>query len=478
MADITIKKSNLLIEQATGLTLLALKSFDYVLHQAEEQGWDKRFIRVELLALAQFLQLNLGDNYSKYIVSIFRELKSQGLILFDNNAEQVLTEGSYISVFYKERHYIDVKIDDDVKSFININRVSEKGLKDNLKYGFTKLNISKFAQYKSKHAYILAQHIARLRGASKDKEKINISIDTLKRYLGCEKKYQEYYNFYRRAVMPAIEQINCHSSYDITINPVRRNNTVSSIDFIVTLKDFSVEKKIKTVVDDDCQSLVRELYSLGITRKTAETMMQEDAIRARAILESVKINPKYQDKCLVEKSKLIVGMFKNGVGLQEDLQQEIAKVIHSIPLPQATSLPTAQAITPLPTRNNIVVYQNTNQANPAWTQNAHAKAPSTTEIKDLSPIAKATLEKQAEKIEAEKEEIKQKRSDIQVFFDALEQKDRINLCKSVWQSSGNALKLSKMIDENTNQCKEFEKISPMAQVYIKDYIIEQGLLRK
>ena len=147
--------------------------------------------------------------------------------------------------------------------------------------------------------------------------KITYTIDELKQYLRLEKKksYNNFSNFNKKVIEPAVSALNESGLFEITYKPIKKSRAVTSIEFTVKdlddriyfKKDELAEKTVKTVKEEDV--VIKDEKVFYIPDKDAFT----DAVLRRIEKDFSDYDFSYEDHEEIFNDAVMIVMDKDNV---------------------------------------------------------------------------------------------------------------------------------------------------------------------
>jgi hypothetical protein len=218
----TFNKTNFALEAMANLDLNACKFFD-LLQWEMEGNYDKPSFRLKTTCLQEMGGCKMSKTNIKHTL---RKLLTTEIIL-ENSKYSGFKSRNFIYALDIENGYIEVKVDDQLKDKLNINKSKD---------GYNQHNLSILKLFKGKHGYKLYQYIMMRLNTNKSSY-ITIKIEDLREFLGCKFSHKEFKYFNLKVLKVAIDEINSISDLHIEYKINTRN--LLEIDFKV--------KKFKSV---------------------------------------------------------------------------------------------------------------------------------------------------------------------------------------------------------------------------------------
>ncbi len=313
----SIKKSNFAIEITNNLTSLQRKFYNHILFEQEQQGWNKPIIQIRISDINYLIGNNdrHRQNHNK-IKSTLKQLLTKQLTL--NNVKYEGYEATcFLSYIKIEAGYIEVKIDDELKKYLNINYVNSQGIKNTSK-GYTSLDLNIINCLKSTYHIALYEFLTKIFNEQKQKKHIEIDLNILRKIATNRQSYDKYKEFQRSVLKPAIDAINVLTDLNVSYEQLKYANKVESIVFNIERKVIEdidcikkcvvkhidiVESKKTLLLPDELEDVASWGYS---NIKQLLAMYNEDETKQYQLLAILAtINLKYGSKTNTEKCKLL-----------------------------------------------------------------------------------------------------------------------------------------------------------------------------
>lgn len=223
----TVVKANSLIQNSRfNLSLQQQKVLLFLISQISP--YDEQFKLYEF-DLVQFckvcgLDYDSGKNYSD-IKQAIKDIADKSLwVELDEDEETLLRwiEKPYIN---KRQGIIKIRLDEDMKPFLL-----------QLKANFTTYEIIWTLKYRSKYSIRLYELAKSVHYHELEVYTRRYSIEEIKRILGAE-HYKEYRDFKRKALIPAITEVNKYSDKNIVFEEITRGRKVLGLQLDISSKD-------------------------------------------------------------------------------------------------------------------------------------------------------------------------------------------------------------------------------------------------
>lgn len=187
------------------------------------------------------------------ISKVFSKLIKRSIFIYEKKANGKEQWGEYVFLS-------SYKYDQESDEFIVVmnTEISELIAQHYLNTGYTPMNLDVIYGLDN----IYAQRFYELlRLWTWTGNKIVYTIEELKEYLRLEKKksYNNFNNFKKKVIEPAVDALNESGLFEITYKPIKKSRAVSAIEFTVKdlddriyfKKDEIAEKTVKTVKEED-----------------------------------------------------------------------------------------------------------------------------------------------------------------------------------------------------------------------------------
>jgi len=166
---------------------------------------------------------------------------------------------------------------------------------NDLKKGFTILDINYLLNFKSIYSVRLYEILKQYEKLKKRK----VNIDDLKFLLGIEDKYSRYYNFKKRALEPAIADINKNTDIYIEYEEVKNGKSVENLIFTISKTNNKAEERFvpRSYINKFMASSLNEDTSFEKLRDEGDqtTEIKETKEEDFAVVEIARTFPTYID---------------------------------------------------------------------------------------------------------------------------------------------------------------------------------------
>ena len=280
--DLIVRKSNNLVNARYNLTTNETKVFLMLLYKLQYENSTLNCT----LSLEDFKYVikSSRDKTIANISSIFSELRRKPIyFIIPNTKDNTSKWGEY--GFINGWTFDETNNNFEIEASKKIYAIMQNYLKD----GFTPNNLLVLFSVRNAYSYRIYDL---LRVWSGVKNIINYPVEKLREYLMLEDKYPLYADFKKRAIMPAIKELNKTGVLEIELREVKKGRKIVSIDFIV--KDNDKRKGFNEVISGPIPvaELLNEKVILMPTRKNTDEVVakkiKEETIPTVDILEMIK----------------------------------------------------------------------------------------------------------------------------------------------------------------------------------------------
>lgn len=224
-ADLTISKSNSFVEASYQMTLDEMRVLALTLGFFDPTNPKTGFDLTVSDFCANFPEVNPDIAYVQ-VQNAIRKISKRWMTLVDNEKE--LTEVAFVTkrTYFKQEGRFYIEFHPDLVPYIA-----------NLKNRYTKYELVHIGAFTSTHTIRLYELMAQYKFTGYRE----ISLDGLKDWLQISDKYPIFYDFRKRVLSPAVDEINGKSDLSITVEPIKRGRRISALAFTIAEKS-----KIKT----------------------------------------------------------------------------------------------------------------------------------------------------------------------------------------------------------------------------------------
>lgn len=223
----TVVKANELIQKSRfSLSLQQQKVILYLISQITPMDEDFKLYEFSIIDFCRVCGIDCesGKNYA--------DLKDAVKEIADKSIWIRLANGKQTLVRWIEKPYIDdnsgiiqIKLDADMKPYLL-----------QLKQNFTQYEIFWTLRFKSKYSIRLYELVKSIHFHELDTYTREFELDELRRMLGAE-TYKTYQTFKKRALEPAISEVNSYSDKNVSYEPIKKGRAVSKIRLTISTKE-------------------------------------------------------------------------------------------------------------------------------------------------------------------------------------------------------------------------------------------------
>ena len=329
--DLIVRKSNNLVNARYNLTTNETKVFLMLLYKLQYENSTLNCT----LSLEDFKYVikSSRDKTIANISSIFSELRRKPIyFIIPNTKDNTSKWGEY--GFINGWTFDETNNNFEIEASKKIYAIMQNYLKD----GFTPNNLLVLFSVRNAYSYRIYDL---LRVWSGVKNIINYPVEKLREYLMLEDKYPLYADFKKRAIMPAIKELNKTGVLEIELREVKKGRKIVSIDFIV--KDNDKRKGFNEVISGPIPvaELLNEKVILMPTRKNTDEVVakkiKEETIPTVDILEMIKytgipdthlFNSRYLNEFTIYcyENDITFNNVKDHIDILKDTQEVVKKV--------------------------------------------------------------------------------------------------------------------------------------------------------
>lgn len=179
-----------------------------------------------------------GKNYQDLKLAI-KEISDKSLWVKTDEDEETLLRWIEKPYVNKNDGIIKIRLDRDMMPFLL-----------QLKQNFTQYELIWTLHFKSKYSIRLYELVKSIHYHELEIYKKRYTVDELKTLLGGE-RYKEYRDFKRRALVPAIDEINKYSDKSISFEEVNRGRKVVAVELSISSKDSLAALKIRSDIEKE-----------------------------------------------------------------------------------------------------------------------------------------------------------------------------------------------------------------------------------
>lgn len=236
-----VTKSNELIQKSRfDLSLQQQKIVLYLISKITPYDDDFKLYTFSIREFCRICGLD-ADNGGNYAL-----LKEQLKEIRDKSIWVRLPDGRETTVAWIEKPYLDdgggmiqIRLDNDMKPYLL-----------QLKENFTSYELVYTLHFKSKYTIRLYELIKSIHFDDLRSYTRKYSIDTLQRVMGAE-KYAAYKDLKRRALEPAVKEINAYSDKIVTYKEIKQGRKVIGVEFSIWTKDAPERMQIIAEIEKD-----------------------------------------------------------------------------------------------------------------------------------------------------------------------------------------------------------------------------------
>ena len=230
--EVTLDTSNevamanrMILYSAGKLTLNELKLLRFIIMQTKRGDQELYEFNLAAKDLAKVLEIKQKDFY-KRIKVMTRHIMQEVIEIEDKKAKRWI-QFHWVDYCEYNKGVITIKIADRLKPFLL-----------NLRGSFTRYELDEIIRLNSIHAIRIYEV---LRAYMDDSNlpyadhsiTISIGMDVLRKVTDTEKQLQRPYDFKKRVIDTAVNEINRCSKYHITAEPYKKGKTVAGFDFLI-----------------------------------------------------------------------------------------------------------------------------------------------------------------------------------------------------------------------------------------------------
>lgn len=251
----TVVKANTLIQNSRfNLSLQQQKILLFLISQISPNDEQFKLYEFDLIQFCKACSLDYcsGKNYSD-IKKAIKEISDKSIWVEIEEDEETLLRWIEKPYINKRQGIIKVRLDEDMKPFLL-----------QLKANFTSYEIIWTLKFQSKYSIRLYELAKSIHYHELEVYTRKYSVDELKKLLGAE-HYKEYRDFKRKALIPAITEINKYSDKTISFEEVTRGRKVLQVKLDISTKKTIDRLKIRSDIE----------HELGLSKTTLFDSLQE-----------------------------------------------------------------------------------------------------------------------------------------------------------------------------------------------------------
>jgi plasmid replication initiation protein len=225
-----IVKDNTLIQKVTKrkyeLSVLEQKVLGFILSmiKPQENTTNQAFYQFEFdirfFCKVCGIDFNSGANYEN-VKSALKRLADNSFWIEDGD-DELLFQWITTPRIKKKSGHVTIKISDDVLPYLI-----------NLQERFTQYELYQILALKGSYSIALYE----LFKSHAFKRRIVLGLEEIKQYLGVSGKYEEYKNFRRQLIEPALKEINEYTDINVSWQPIKKGRFYIAIDFTIATKE-------------------------------------------------------------------------------------------------------------------------------------------------------------------------------------------------------------------------------------------------
>lgn len=219
-----VKQSNVLNTAKYSLSAVAVDILHVFLAQILQEDNDLRTYRIKISELEKKLGRRLNR---KYLDSATDEIMSNFIKLNKDNGD--IYKLNWASSCLLSKGFVEFKASEELKEFVL-----------NLKSYFVQTNyleIAKLKTFYAKRFYMLFSQFV-------NSGFYIVKLEDLKYILDLEKSsaYKEYYDFKKRVIFPALEQVNKYSNLSVSLEEIKSGRKIDRLKFMIEKKPEAKEE--------------------------------------------------------------------------------------------------------------------------------------------------------------------------------------------------------------------------------------------
>ena len=251
----TVVKANTLIQNSRfNLSLQQQKILLFLISQINAYDEQFKLYEFDLIQFCKYAGIDY-DNGKNYIdiKKAIKEIADKSLWVELEEDEETLLRWIEKPYINKRQGIIKIRLDEDMKPFLL-----------QLKANFTSYEIIWTLKFQSKYSVRMYELAKSLHYNELEIYTRRYPIDELKKLLGAE-HYKEYRDFKRKALIPAIKEVNKYSDKNIVFEEITRGRKVLQIQLYISTKEAMDRIKIRSDIE----------HELGLTQMTLWDTLEE-----------------------------------------------------------------------------------------------------------------------------------------------------------------------------------------------------------
>lgn len=220
--ELTISKSNSFVEASYQMTLDEMRVLSLTLGVFDPTNPKRGFDLTVSDFCENFPDVNPDIAYVQ-VQNAIRKISKRWMTLVDNEKE--LTEVAFVTkrTYFKQEGRFYIEFHEDLIPYIA-----------NLKNRYTKYELIHIGAFTSTHTVRLYELMAQYKN-SREKSR-DISIKNLKDWLQVSDKYPLFFDFKKRVLTPAIDEINAKSDLLVSYEQIKQGRKITALHFKIQLK--------------------------------------------------------------------------------------------------------------------------------------------------------------------------------------------------------------------------------------------------
>ena len=241
-----VMANDMMAHSASNLSLNELKLLRFIIMQTKKG--DKELFEFELSAkdFAELLEVNIKtkDLY-KRLQTMVKHLMQEVIYIGDDSKKKWIMF-HWVDVCRYDNGKVAIKISDELKPFLT-----------ELRGNFARYQLSEIISFKSTYAIriyeILNSYLNENNLPHADVAiEISISVEELRKATDTTAKFERPYDFKRKVVDKAVNEINSKSKYHVTATPYKDGKTIKGFEFLIESQAGYLHRT-QTAVDPDDQ---------------------------------------------------------------------------------------------------------------------------------------------------------------------------------------------------------------------------------
>ena len=223
--DLVVVKANSLIEASYRLSIDEVRILALTIGTMDPKSNQKVFDFTVADFVREFPEISL-DNAYKQIQAAIKRIYDRSVHTED---ESRVTEFRWVSsrTYFKKEGRFRIVMTDEVMPYLT-----------QLKGQFTPYQLKNIAYFNSVHAIRIYELCMQYKMLGERK----ISIDDLKKWLQIENRYSAFFDFKKRVLTPAINEINEKSDLLVEVEQIKQGRSIIALKFIITPKAHSTRQ--------------------------------------------------------------------------------------------------------------------------------------------------------------------------------------------------------------------------------------------